>query len=411
MLMKTFDEKLESYAELAIRLGVNIQKDQLLVIDASVNSSQFVGLLAEKAYDAGAKSVHVEWSDATVERIKLLRSSIETLSGFPEWKAQGYTEMAKEGAAFINVQYPMPEVMNDVPADRISAVQRAAGKAMQEYRSYRMTNKVAWLGIAMPTQSWANIVYPDLPEEERLPALWETVFRVTRADQIDPVEAWENHINMIKHRLQQLNEAQYKCLRYTAKGTDLTIELPNQHIWVGGGVTNDEGVFFVPNIPTEECFTAPLRTGINGTVRSTKPLFSQGKMIKDFSLTFKDGRIVDFSAEEGYETLKAIIETDEGSHYLGEVALVPNSSPISGEGVIFYNTLYDENASCHIAIGAAYPINIEGGSSMTKEQLLEHGINHSMTHVDFMIGSSELDIDGLLPSGEWVPIFRKGEWA
>ncbi|WAH42585.1 aminopeptidase [Alicyclobacillus fastidiosus] len=409
--MDKFEQQFEAYAELAVRLGVNVQPGQLVVIDAELDAVAFVRVLAQKAYDAGARMVHVEWSDAEVNRTKLLRSPADALSEYPRWKAQGYLEMAEAGAAFIGIHTPKPGFLKDVAADRLAASQRAAQQALQPYQRMRMSAMVSWLGMLVPTQAWADQVFQDLPEERRLSALWDVVFRVTRADRPDPIGAWRQHIGHLQARLTTLNDAQFKCLRYRALGTDLTIELPFQHVWVGGGNRTATGVVTVPNIPTEECFTAPLRTGVNGVVRSTKPLYYGGKLVDNFSLTFHEGRLVDFTAEVGHDVLESIITTDEGARYLGEVALVPHSSPISQTGLTFYHTLFDENASCHIALGAAYPINQRGGAEMSKEDLLQRGVNSSMVHVDFMIGSAELDIDAQTRSGEWIPLFRQGEWA
>jgi aminopeptidase len=409
--MKVFERKLEEYAELAVRLGVNVQEGQTLVVDAPTTAADFVRIVAEKAYDAGAKSIHVHWHDPYVEKTRLLRSGMEALSEYPAWKAQGYTEMAQEGAAFLTVLMPRPGLMGDVPAERTTAASRAAQQALKEFREYIQSDKVSWSIVALPTQEWADKVFPGVHPEDRVAKLWESVCRVTRLDQDDPVAAWQKHIRSLQDRLAQLNRARFRRLRYAAPGTDLVIELPEEYVWLGGGGTTENGVFFVPNIPTEECFTAPMRTGVNGVVRSTRPLFHAGKLVEDFWIRFENGRIVEYEAKNGHDVLKSIIETDEGSHYLGEVALVPNSSPISREGVVFYNTLFDENASCHIAIGSAYPVNISDGATLSQEQLLEHGLNMSLVHVDFMVGSSEMDIDAETPDGQWVALFRKGEWA
>ncbi|HET7616529.1 MAG TPA: aminopeptidase, partial [Bacillales bacterium] len=241
--------------------------------------------------------------------------------------------------------------------------------------------------------------------------LWDTVFKMTRADREDPVAAWDEHQKSLNEKVEYLNRKKFAKLHYLAPGTDLTIAFPEGHKWVGGGSPNEDGVDFIANIPTEEVFTLPLKTGVNGTVSNTKPLNYSGNLIDHFSLTFENGRIVDFDAEQGKDTLKRLIETDEGSHYLGEVALVPNDSPISQSGLIFFNTLYDENASCHLAIGKAYPSSLEGGSKMDAEELEQQGANSSLAHVDFMIGSDKLDIDGITKDGDVEPLFREGNWV
>jgi aminopeptidase len=250
-----------------------------------------------------------------------------------------------------------------------------------------------------------------MEESERMDALWQQIFKITRADKADPEEAWKQHIQSLTDKLNYFNEKRFKQLHYKAPGTDLTIELPAEHLWVGGGMVNDQGTPFQPNMPTEEVFTMPHKNGVNGTVASTKPLNYGGNLINNFSITFKDGRIVDYHAEQGQDTLKQIIETDEGAHYLGEVSLVPHHSPISETNLIFYNTLFDENASCHLAIGHSFPFNYRGGRKMSLDTLESLGANQSLTHVDFMVGSGELAIDGETADGQQIPIFRKGNWV
>ncbi|HYK72959.1 MAG TPA: aminopeptidase, partial [Pseudoneobacillus sp.] len=258
---------------------------------------------------------------------------------------------------------------------------------------------------------WAAKVFPNAPTEEQVSLLWEAIFKATRADLDNPVEAWINHDKSLYEKVNYLNEKSYKKLHYRAPGTDLTIELPETHLWVGAGSKNAQGHDFMANMPTEEVFTVPLKTGVNGTVSSTKPLSYGGNIIDHFSITFENGRIVSYKAEQGEDILKRLVDTDEGSHYLGEVALVPHQSPISQSNVLFYNTLFDENASNHLAIGSAYAFCIEGGKQMTPEQLEEKGLNESLTHVDFMIGSSDMDIDGIKADGTVEPVFRGGNWA
>jgi aminopeptidase len=254
-------------------------------------------------------------------------------------------------------------------------------------------------------------VFPDVPEEEQVAKLWDAIFQATRANLENPVQAWNEHNSNLHTKVDYLNDKHYKALYYKGPGTDLTIELPEKHLWVGAGSINEKNVPFMANIPTEEVFTMPLKTGVNGYVASKKPLAYAGNVIDNFTLTFENGRIVGFKAEVGEETLKHLIETDEGSHFLGEVALVPYDSPISNTNILFYNTLFDENASCHLAIGNAYAFNLDGGKTMSKEEFAENGANSSITHVDFMIGSAELDIDGITADGTHEPIFRKGNWA
>jgi aminopeptidase len=272
------------------------------------------------------------------------------------------------------------------------------------------TNKFSWCLISAPTQAWADKAYTELPREERVGALWESFFQMTRADQEQPVAAWREHIQSLKTRCAKLNEKRYRKLHYKGPGTDLTVELNDGHVWTGGDSINQSGVAFVPNIPTEEVFTMPRRSGTNGTVASTMPINLDGSLVDRFSLTFRDGKVIDFTAEVGYDALKALLDTDDGARYLGEVALVPHDSPISSLNRIFYNTGVDEYASCHFALGNAYPFNIEGGTHLSKEELQKRGANVSMVHEDFMVGCKDLDIVGELADGTQEPLFFKGNW-
>ena len=402
---------LEKYAELAVKVGVNIQKGQELVINAPIHAIEFVRLVTDKAYQAGAKEVHFRWSDDALTLSRYTYAENEVFQHYPDWEAEGLLTLAKRGAAFLDLRTPNLDLLNSIDPEKIAMDNRTASEALDPYKQYRMADKVSWSILAVPSEEWANKLFPELETQKGVEKLWETLFKMTRADREDPIEAWKEHQKTLDEKLNYLNQKKYHKLHYTAPGTDLTIEFPKGYQWAGGAAENAAGTKFFPNIPTEEVFTLPLKTGVNGVVTSTKPLNYSGTLIEKLSLTFKDGRIVDFNAERGYETLKRLIETDEGSHYLGEVALVPNNSPISESGLIFYNTLYDENASCHLAIGKAYPKCIENGVNMTQEELETKGVNKSLTHVDFMIGSAELQIDGITESGEKEPVFREGLWA
>jgi aminopeptidase len=304
-----------------------------------------------------------------------------------------------------------PDLLKGVNPERIANFQKATGKALAQYRKYIQSDKVSWTVIAAASDAWAEKVFPEASAETRVPKLWEAIFKATRVDTDQPVEAWTKHDAALHEKVDYLNEKRYKKLHYKAPGTDLTIELNDKHLWVGAGSENEQGCEFMANMPTEEVFTVPLKTGVNGVVSSTKPLSYGGNIINDFSLTFENGRIVGIKAKVGEEILKHLIETDEGSHYLGEVALVPFNSPISQSNVLFYNTLFDENASNHLAIGSAYAFCIEGGKKMSSAELAENGLNESITHVDFMIGSAEMDIDGVTADGTIEPVFRNGDWA
>lgn len=407
----TFERNLEKYAELAVKTGINLQEGQELVVRAPIAAIDLVRKITKIAYQAGAKQVYYDWYDHELMLTRLLYAPEEALKEYPSWEADGQEELAKRGAGFLIIKTPELDLLKDVDPERIALDNKTTSEALHRSREYRMADKVSWNIIAFPTEKWAKKVFPDLDAKEALDKLWETVFKMTRADREDPVKAWEEHQKTLDEKLTYLNTKKYKKLHYKAPGTDLTIEFPDGYLWAGGAAPNEKGTMFFPNIPTEEVYTLPLKTGVNGTVASTKPLNYSGTLIEGITMTFKDGRIVDFHAESGLEVLKRLIETDEGSHYLGEVALVPHNSPISESGLIFYNTLFDENASCHLAIGAAYPKCIEGGTEKTRDELDRLGVNKSITHVDFMIGSAELDIDGITESGEREPVLRKGLWA
>ncbi|SDK16842.1 aminopeptidase [Sediminibacillus albus] len=405
------EEQLKKYAKLAIQTGVNLQEGQGLILNSPVEAAGFTRMVAREAYLAGAKNVHIEWNDEDLTYLKMKHAPMDILKNFPRWKAQGLEEMVKDGYALLSIYGENPDLLKDIDGERIAAANKAGGEALSEYRDYIMNDKVCWSIVGYPTISWAKKVFPEQTAEEAQANLWEKIFSITRIDQPDPVKAWADHNETLRQAREYLNRKQYKQLVYHADGTDLTIDLPENHIWHGGSAVSPNGVEFNPNMPTEEVFTMPHKYGVNGTVKSTKPLSYGGNLIENFKLTFKDGKVVDFSAEQGEETLKHLLDTDEGSRRLGEVALVPHESPISQSRIIFFNTLFDENASCHLALGKAYPTNIENGPDMSKQDMDKHGVNDSLNHEDFMMGSAELNIDGITKDGSKEAIFRDGSWA
>ncbi|WP_191565738.1 aminopeptidase [Metabacillus idriensis] len=408
--MTSFQQNLEKYAELAVKVGVNIQQGQTLVVNASLDAAEFVRLVVKKAYETGAKHVQVDWNDDIVTRTRFELAPQEAFEEFPEWRAKGLETLAENGAAFMSIVSSSPDLLKGIDSKKISASSKAAGTALSAYRNYMQADKVSWTVIAVPSEKWAAKVFPDAGDQA-VEKLWDAIFKATRTDLENPVAAWKEHDQSLHSKVEFLNGKKYKKLHYRAKGTDLTIDLPEKHLWIGAGSVNEKGDDFMANMPTEEVFTVPAKEGVNGVVASTKPLSYGGNLIDNFSITFEKGRITEVKAEEGEEILKELVATDEGSHYLGEVALVPHDSPISMSNVLFYNTLFDENASNHLAIGNAYAFCIEGGKKMSREELLENGVNSSITHVDFMIGSAEMDIDGILEDGTSEPLFRKGTWA
>ncbi len=401
--MTDFQTNLEKYAELAIKVGVNIQPEQTLVVNTTLEGAELVRIIVKKAYEAGARNVIVNWNDDTVNRTKYELAPDEVFNEYPEWRAKETIELAEHGAAFLSVISSSPDLLKGIDPKRIANFQKASGTALKPWRQMMQSDKVSWSIVAVPSQAWADKVFPEEPAENRVHKLWETIFKTVRVDTENPVDAWKQHDETLHEKVDYLNEKRYKKLHYTAPGTDLTIELPEKHLWCGAGSINVKGHPFMANMPTEEVFSVPLKTGVNGTVASTKPLSYGGNIIDNFSITFKDGRIVEVKAEQGEEILKQLVETDEGSHYLGEVALVPYNSPISQSNVLFYNTLFDENASNHLAIGSAYAFCLEGGKEMSPEELAANGLNESLTHVDFMIGSDKMDIDGIKADGTSEP--------
>lgn len=402
---------LEKYARLVVKTGINLQKGQILVINSPIECADFARMAALKAYEEGAGDVVISWRDELFAKIRYLHAPESAFDVFPEWNKEFYLSYARQGAAFLSVLASDPELLKDADPKRIARDSKNRNLALKEYSERIMSNKNAWCVVSIPTRAWAKKVFPGASEEEAVERLWEAIFMSTRADAPDPVAAWEEQKAALAKRSEFLIANEFKYLIYkNSRGTDLKIELPRGHVWLGGSEQTPEGVEFIANMPTEEVFTLPVKTGVNGTVVSSMPLNRDGNLIEDFSLTFKDGRITDFTAKRGYEVLKGIIETDEGSHYLGEVALVPYDSPISRSKILFYNSLYDENASCHLAIGRAYPC-FKDADKLEKKDMEALGMNDSLVHVDFMIGTEDLEITGVTAGGEEIPVFRQGNFA
>jgi aminopeptidase len=409
--MKDFNIKLDRYAALAVKIGVNIQKGQTLLIKTTLDSVELVRLIVKKAYEAGARDVVVDWRDDVVDKTRFEMANEEVFNSFSHWYAREREELVEKGAAFMYIDSSSPDLLEGVQVERVSNFNKAKGKEMYAFSRYIQTDRISWTMIANPSADWAAKVFPDAPKENQVEMLWDAIFRATRSNTENPVEAWKEHVKNLQSKANYLTNKQYKMLVYKASGTELYVELPKEHIWVGSSNINKEGIEFISNMPVEEVYTAPLKMGVNGYVASTKPLSYGGNIIDGFTLTFENGRIVSVKAKKGEEILKNLIAIDEGSSYLGEVALVPFNSPISQSNVLFFNTLFDENASNHIAIGSSYPICIEGGKAMTSEELVKNGLNESIVHVDFMIGSADMDIYGITADGTKEAIFRKGNWA
>lgn len=406
------DKKLYEYAQLLVLKGVNIQKGQTLVISSPIECAYFARMCMDIAYEAGCREVVMSWRDDYVTRQRYLLADDAVFDEVPEHIPAFNNGYAKSGAAFLSITASDPENLKGVDPSRIKRNQRAVGKALAEYRELTGSNAVQWCIGAVPIPAWAMKVFPDLSEDEAMSALWEKIFTAVRVHgDMQAITRWQEHIERTTRRKQRLNDYRFKYLKYkNSIGTDLTVELPEGHFFEGVSEHSKSGIVFSPNIPTEELFTVPHRLGVNGTVVSAMPLVYNGTIIEDFKFTFKDGKIIEVSAKRGEEVLRDAIAADEGASYLGEVALVPYDSPIKQAGVLFYNTLYDENASCHFAFGSAYPC-IEGADKLSSDELFERGVNRSITHVDFMIGTSDMSIVGITHDGKEVPVFVDGLFA
>lgn len=406
------EQKLKEYAALLAQVGLNIQPGQRLVISSPVECAYFARLCASAAYDVGCREVVMNWHDDALAREKYLRADSSVFDEVPLWRQHFFNDHANEGAAYLAISAEDPENLKGVDPDRLVRAQRAGGKALADFYRLQMSSGFPWCIASIPIPSWATRVFPDVPEDEAMAKLWEAIFHTMRINgDGKSAQRWQQHIEQLAERKEKMNALNFKSLHYTnALGTDLTVELPEGHIWESGDDVTQKGQTFVANMPTEELFTAPLRTGINGVVYASMPLVNDGNIIDGFRFTIKDGKIVEAVAQKGQEFLEAAISVDEGACYFGEVALVPYDSPISNLKLLFYNTLFDENAACHIAFGEAYPC-IEGGRDMTKEQLKEKGLNDSITHVDFMIGTKDLQIVGTTHDGREIPVFVDGNFA
>ncbi|HAL09416.1 MULTISPECIES: aminopeptidase [Mammaliicoccus] len=406
-----YETQLQKYAELLVKVGLNVQEKEPVYIQASIDASEFVHLIVEEAYKVGAIDVKVNYKDDRISQLKYQYEPDEFFEEVKQYDIDEKMDYLNRKAAFLSIVSSSPDSLKDADPKKISKAMQANGKAFKDYMVAVQSDRMSWCVASYPSAGWAKMMFPDLDEEAAVNKLLETILKTVRVDQEDPVKAWEEHDHLLHEKADYLNLKKYKALHYKSEGTDLTIELPTGQYWSGASSINSKGNSFVANMPTEEVFTAPHKNGVNGVVSNTLPLSYSGNIIDDFTLTFKDGEVVDYKAGVGQEILKSILETDEGAKRLGEVALVPVDSPISNMNTLFYNTLFDENASCHIALGSAYAFCIEGGKDMTPEALAENGLNDSTTHVDFMIGSKELSIDGILENGEKEPVFREGNWA
>lgn len=413
-------EMLRKYAEMAIKTGINLQKNQTLLINSPIHAAEFARECAEVAYEVGAKEVVVFYNDEKLTRIRMDKTSKDVLCDIKPYQITMMTDYIKtEGtAAVLSISSRDPEIYKGLDTEKIDAAQKALMKALMDQRDYTMNSRIQWCVIAVPSVAWAKKVFPELSEEQAVEKLWNTIFKVSRLEG-DPAENWRVYTDKQIVRRNHLNSLKLKEVHLTSKnGTDLHVGLADDCVWGGGkDVTSGgreytkAGVEFIANMPTEEIFTAPHKDNVNGIVYGTKPYVFNGNLIKDFVVTFKDGKVVDYDAKEGKELLGQLLNSDEGARSIGEIAFVPASSPINKENVLFYNTLFDENAACHIAFGAAYPDTVAGGAEMNNEQLAQKGVNISVIHEDVMIGTDDMNIKGITENGEEVQIFVNGEWV
>lgn len=402
-------EILKKYAHTLLKYGVNLQQDQTLVISVDVENKDFAVIVTEEAYELGAKEVVLNWRCSPIARQRLLHANESVLEKPANWIPEFYKQYIDDKAAFLSLISANPKALEGIPTDRISLQSRNLNKALSFYHTAIMNSSVTWCVASVPTVLWADLLGYEGTDEEKIDQLWATLLKLCRIEGVEPKDTYRHHMAKLRHRCEALNKLDLKSLRYTCEnGTDLLLELPEGHIWLGGEESSKDGTIFNANIPTEEVFSAPQYNGVNGVVHSTKPLIYHGNTISDFSFTFKEGKIVEYTAKEGYEVLKELVETDEGSQYLGEVALVDHFSPISQSNQIFYETLFDENASCHLAIGASYPTCLENSDGLSEDELKERGLNHSLTHVDFMIGHERMNIKGYTRDGQAVDIMIDG---
>lgn len=407
----TFESRLDAYAELLVKVGVNLQPGQKLLIRTSTTALALTRKVVEVAYRSGSPYVEVLFADDGVTRARFEHAADGTFDIIPQYRADAMNSLAAEGAASLSIVGDDPDMLAGTDPQRYAAYLAAWRPAVKPYMDRSMADAIAWCVAASASPAWARRAFPHMAEEQAVAALWDAIFTATRVDTPDPVAAWRSHAAALKATKDRLNAKRFSAVRFTGPGTDLTVGLADGHVWDGGSSSNTAGTTFIANLPTEEVFTAPHRARVDGVVRATKPLSYNGTMIDGFWLRFVDGRVVEAHADVGQAALDGILATDEGSRRLGEVALVPASSPIEKAGVLFYETLFDENAACHIALGRAYNSTVAGSLDLSQAEQEARGMNTSLSHVDFMIGSAAVDVDGVHADGASEALLRAGEWV
>lgn len=403
---------INKYAQLIVKKGLNIQKGQDLVITANVECAPLVKAVAKAAFAAGARDVIPHYVDDEIAKARYMHNDVDYFKEVPNYLVDLHNDYAKKHAAVLSITSEDPEMFKEVDPMKMQTRMNAMHEACKLFYDHLDLMIDRWCIVGAPSKRWANKVFPDMSDQEALEALWQAIYHVCYVDTPDPLKTWDLHRVSFENRVNKLNAMKIRSLHYTnSLGTDLTVGMNKDYLFAGGGSYTTDGLYSFPNMPTEEIFTSPNFKDVNGIVYASLPLNNNGTLIKDFSLTFKDGRIVAYEAKEGLEALRSMIETDEGSHYLGEAALVPYDSPISQMGILFYNTLFDENAACHLAIGKGFAECLKDGVGMSKEELYAHGVNDSLNHVDFMIGTPDLNIEATLEDGSRVMIFKDGIFA
>lgn len=408
--MKELNPILEKYARLTVEVGINLKEKEGLIITTSTDGLPLARLVAKEAYKAGAKHVELSLNDDDMTLIRYAYGSDQVFETFPEWKIANIRDIYEDNYHHVFIISPDPELLKSADQEKVKISQKTQSSAMAPVMKYRMTGITKWAIVAVPSLAWAKSIFPNDNDKVAVEKLWDYIIKATRLDHDDPVVAWKNHDDNLKKYENFLNQSDFLKLKLEGPGTDLEVFLAEDHNWIGGSNDSNQGVAYMANIPTEEVFTTPHAYKVNGTLKATKPLSVHGNIVNNFGFTFKDGKVVDFYAEEGYDVLKNLLDSDEGAKHLGEVALVQDDSPISNTKILFNNTLFDENASVHFALGRAYGYAIKGGTTMTQEELDEKGANYSLIHVDFMVGGPELQITAYKKNGEEVQLFKDGNW-
>lgn len=414
--MTTFEEKLAKYADVIVRVGLNIQPGQKLFMGGGLRgidleAAPLARAIARSAYQAGASMVDVKWADDEITRLRIEFAPEESLTDVPQHAINEAVEHLKEGNAILTIRGKNPDALAGLDPTRVKTVIQSGSKASKPMMEYITSNAVNWLVIAAPTRAWVQKVFPDMAPDEAIDAMWDTIFKICRIDQPDPVAAWKQHSDNLNARTEALNARRYDALHFKNAETDITVGLPEGHLWRGGGLSSQGGIDFVPNIPTEEVFSMPHRERVNGTVTSSKPLSYGGKLIDKFTLKVENGRVVDYSAVNNQDTLQGLLETDDNAAFFGEIALVSKQSPIAQVNRLFFDTLYDENAASHLALGQAYRMTMQDGTSMDDDAFATAGGNNSLVHVDFMFGTPDMNVDGIKADGTRDPVMRDGDWA